>query len=281
MSVAAPAEQAALQAQVSGSSFYVAMLLLPKAEREAMFALYAFCRLVDDIADDGTRSRSTRAVELQQWRSDLDALFAGRSAGRAAFLAPAVKAFDLGRADFLSVIDGMDMDVVADIRAPDRKTLALYCERVAEAVGRLSVKIFGMDEAPGLGLAHSLGHALQLTNILRDLDEDADIGRLYLPRELLQQAGISTIEPRAAIDDPRVDSACRVLATEADELFADADRLLRSRPRGHLRPPKLMAAVYRATLHDMQAEGWRAPRRRIRIAKPRLLAIVARCLLLG
>jgi phytoene synthase len=275
------ADAAALQARISGSSFYVAMLLLPKAEREAMFAIYAFCRLVDDIADDGTRPRPARGTELQKWRDDLAALYAGRPAGQAAFLEPAVKAFKLKQGDFLSVVDGMEMDVDADIRAPDRKTLTLYCARVAEAVGRLSVRIFGMDEAPGFELAHSLGHALQLTNILRDLDEDADLGRLYLPRELLQPVGITSDEPRAAVDDPRVDGACRALAVEAGDYFAAADRLMKSRPRGRLLPPRLMGAVYRAMLQDMLAEGWRPPRRRVRIAKPRLLAIVARCMLFG
>jgi phytoene synthase len=274
-------DAAALKARISGSSFYVAMLLLPKAEREAMFAIYAFCRLVDDIADDGTRPRPVRATELQEWRRDLDALYAGEPAGRAAFLAPEVKAFGLKQEDFLSVVDGMDMDVVADVRAPARKTLDLYCARVAEAVGRLSVRIFGMDEAPGLELAHRLGFALQLTNILRDLDEDAEMGRLYLPSELLKQAGIETTEPRAAIDDPRIDVVCRMLAAEANEHFAASDKLMRSRLRGHLRPPRLMSAVYRAMLHDMVGEGWKPPRRRVRIAKPRLLAIVARRLLFG
>ena len=93
----------------------------------------------------------------------------------------------------------------ADIRAPDLATLDLYCDRVAGAVGRLSVRIFGMEEGPGCELAHQLGRALQLTNILRDLDEDAAIGRLYLPRELLRKAGIVTTDPGAAIGDPRVD----------------------------------------------------------------------------
>ena len=101
-----------------------------------------------------------------------------------------MQAFGLQQADFLAVIDGMDMDVEADIRAPDLATLDLYCDRVAGAVGRLSIRVFGMEEAPGAELAHQLGRALQLTNILRDLDEDAAIGRLYLPRELLAQAGI-------------------------------------------------------------------------------------------
>jgi len=277
----AEADPGALQAQVSGSSFYVAMRVMPKAERTAMFAIYSFCRMVDDIADDGTRPRAARAIELDRWRADLGALYAGRPASRAGFLRTAVHDFGLRQADFLAVIDGMDMDVAADIRGPDLETLNLYCDRVAGAVGRLSTRIFGMDEAPGLDLAHRLGRALQLTNILRDLDEDAAIGRLYLPREFLARAGIVTTDPIAAIGDPRVDGACRELAALTLDHFAAADRLLRSRPRGRLLAPRLMSAVYRALLQDMLVQGWAPPRRRARIGKPRLLWILARCGVFG
>ena len=277
----AAADPAALQAQVSGSSFYAAMRVMPKPERAAMFAIYSFCRMVDDIADDGTRPRALRATELDRWRADLGALYADRPAGRAGFLKDAVHDFGLRQADFLAVIDGMQMDVDADIRAPDLETLNLYCDRVAVAVGRLSIRIFGMEEGPGLQLAHRLGRALQLTNILRDLDEDAEIGRLYLPRELLVKAGIATTDPGAAIGDPRVDGACRELAALALEHFAAADRVLRARPRGRLLAPRLMSAVYRTILQRMLVEGWVAPRRRVRIGKPRLLWIVARCSIFG
>lgn len=276
-----PSDSAALQARISGSSFYTAMLLLPKAERAAMFAIYRYCRLVDDIADDGTRSRERRAQELMQWRADLDALYAGKPAGGASFLAGPVRDFGLRQVDFLGVIDGMDMDVAADIRAPDLATLDLYCDRVAGAVGRLSTRIFGMEEEPGLQLAHRLGLALQLTNILRDLDEDAEIGRLYLPRELLAKAEIVTDDPIKAIADPRVDGACRMLASQALDHFAAADRLMRSRPKGRLLAPRLMAAVYAAILRDMLKQGWGPPRHRVRIGKPRLLGIVARCCVFG
>jgi phytoene synthase len=273
-----PAPQAVdLRAQVSGSSFYTAMRLMPRAEREAMFAIYAFCRLVDDIADDGTRPRPIRARELEGWRADLAALYAGRPAGRAAFLAGPVRDFGLRQADFLAVIDGMDMDVAADIQAPGLATLDLYCDRVASAVGRLSVRVFGMEEAPGLTLAHELGRALQLTNILRDLDEDAGIGRLYLPRELLDAAGITGDDPLAVVADPRLDAACRPLAEQALAHFAAADQLLASRPCGRLLAPRLMAAVYRVILEKMLGQGWAAPRRRARVGKARLLWLVARC----
>ncbi len=276
-----PADVDAIRAQVSGSSFYTAMRLMPKVEREAMFAIYMFCRLVDDIADDGTRPRPARAEALAEWRRDLDALYAGRPAGQADFLREPVKAFGLKQSDFLDVVHGMEMDVAEDIRAPDLVTLGLYCDRVAVAVGRLSIRVFGMEQAPGNELAHHLGRALQLTNILRDLDEDAAIGRLYLPRELLTEAGIETTDPQAVIADARVDRACRALAVQAIEHFTAAHRVMRSRPRGRLLAPRLMGAVYQALLKKMLAEGWTAPRRRVRLGKPHLLYLVIRCSVFG
>jgi phytoene synthase len=282
--IATPKEKiapAAVQAGASGSSFYFAMLLLPKMEREAMFAIYRYCRLVDDIADDGTRARGARAQELDAWRADLQDLYAGGDGGRAAFLKEAVQRFQLSQSDFLAVIEGMDMDVAADIRAPSLATLSEYCDRVASAVGRLSTRVFGMEEKRGRDLALSLGHALQLTNILRDLDEDAAIGRLYLPRELLANAGIATDDPLTAVADPRVDEVCRALAARAMDNFVAANRLLRSKPQGHLLAPRLMTAVYSAMLKKMLAAGWKPPRRRVRIGKPRLLWLVARCGVFG
>ena len=269
----------ALEAQVSGSSFYTAMKLMPKAERMAMFAIYGFCRQVDDIADDGQGTRRDRAIALDKWRADLDDLYAGKPSGQAAFLGDAVGAYGLDKADFLTVIDGMAMDVAEDIVAPDMATLDLYCDRVASAVGRLSVKVFGMDAAPGIELAYHLGRALQLTNILRDIDEDASIGRLYLPRELLTQAGINLSSPAAVVADPRVDQVCQQLAARARDHYAAANKVLAARPRGRLMTPRLMGAVYGAILDKTAAAGWAPPRTRASVGKGQLLWIVARCAL--
>jgi phytoene/squalene synthetase len=134
-----------------------------------------------------------------------------------------------------------------------------------------------MEERPGHRLAHELGRALQLTNILRDLEEDAEIGRLYLPREALVAAGITSSDPASVIADPRIDQIARGLAAEAQAHFAAAHDVLRARPRGRLFAPRLMGAVYNSLLRDMLAQGWAPPRRRVRIGKPRLLWIVARC----
>ncbi len=267
---------AAIQAKASRSSFYAAMRILPKAERDAMFAIYAFCRAVDDIADDGEGSRPERAQALNQWRSDLQNLYAGNCPQRIAFLAQPVQSYKLRQQDFLAVIDGMAMDVEADIQAPDLETLDIYCDRVASAVGRLSVKIFGLDEAPGFALAHHLGRALQLTNILRDIDEDAKINRLYLPREALQDAGIETSDPLKAISTPLVDTACKYLARNAHDHYAEVENLLRQKPRGRLAAPRLMGAVYHRILMRMEVRGWSPPRTRVSLPKPQLLLLLAR-----
>ncbi len=266
----------AVEQKVAGSSFYSAMRLMPKAERDAMFAIYAFCRAVDDIADDGVGTRAERAERLMDWRRDLDALYAGRGASFSAFLAPHVRAYGLRKEDFLTVIDGMEMDVDRDIRGPDLATLDLYCERVASAVGRLSIKVFGMDEEPGFALAHSLGRALQLTNILRDLDEDAGIGRLYLPREYLDDAGIATSDPKSAIAQPAIDGVCRAVAQLAQAHYRTAAEVLSRHPRGQLRAPRLMGAVYSAILWKMEKQGWAPPRTRAKVGKAELLMIVLR-----
>jgi squalene synthase HpnD len=271
----------AVEEKASGSSFYAAMKLMAKPEREAMFAIYAFCRAVDDIADDGIGTREERHAALDAWRVDLGSLYAGGNPGRAAFLANAIPAYALRKEDFLTVIDGMDMDVAEDIRMPPLETLDLYCERVASAVGRLSVRVFGMEEAPGFELAHHLGRALQLTNILRDLDEDARIGRLYLPREYCDDARVAVREPRRTLADPAIDSVCRKVAALAHEHYDAAIRVLRGRPKGRLRAPKLMAAVYSEILHEMEKVGWTPPRRRVRLSKPRLARIVLANGLLG
>jgi phytoene synthase len=262
-------------ARASGSSFYAGMRILPPAQREAMFAIYGFCRQVDDIADSDL-PRPQRLAQLEEWRADIDALCAGRPGARTANLAPAVRAFKLERSDFLAVIDGMKMDAAADIRAPSLATLDLYCDRVASAVGRLSVNVFGMRREEGVKLAHHLGRALQLTNILRDLDEDAGLGRLYLPREALQRAGIASDDPQAVLASPALAVACGEVAALARGNFVAADAVMRGSPRRTVRAPRIMGEVYRLLLDGMEARGFAAPRVRISVPRWRLLWILLR-----
>jgi phytoene synthase len=261
--------------RASGSSFYRGMRILPRAEREAMFEIYSFCRAVDDIADD-LGPRDARHQALAQWRADIDALYRGAPPPALAGLAQAVQKFDLRREDFLAVIDGMEMDVVADIRAPDRAMLDLYCDRVACAVGRLSVRVFGLEPQPGLALAHHLGRALQLTNILRDLDEDATLGRLYLPREALRDAGIITTEPREVLAHPLIGAASAEVAELAKRSFQEAEAIMAKSPRRVVRAPRIMGQAYRVILDKLLARGFAPPRPPVRHSKMRLLLIVAR-----
>jgi phytoene synthase len=271
----------AVEAKASGSSFYAAMRLMPKAERRAMFAIYAFCRVVDDIADADDRPADVRRDELGGWVADLHLFYAGERPRRLAFLTEAIERFGLKKDDFLAVIDGMLMDVDETIVAPSRVKLDLYIDRVACAVGRLSVHTFGMTEQTGLEVAHHLGRALQLTNIIRDLDEDAAIGRLYLPEEGLAAAGITTRDPVAVIADPRVDIVCRELALDAQRHFDAARAIMRDRPSGRQRTPRLMAEVYAHLLSRMAQQGWVAPRTRAKIGKRHLMWLVVRYGLVG
>jgi squalene synthase HpnD len=274
--IGAPAAKA-VQKKASGSSFYTAMRLMPAEERDAMFAIYAFCRKVDDVADDGVGTRAERHAKLEQWRSDLRALYAGATPHPVRFLAPAIAKYGLRLEDFLSVLDGMDMDVTEDIVAPTIATLDLYCDRVASAVGRLSIKVFGMDEGPGFELAHHLGRALQLTNILRDVDEDAAIGRLYLPREYLEAMDCCRqMDPAAIIAKPEIDAVCRRVAALAHHHYDEAQRILSARPKGRIKTPRLMGAVYSEILRATEAQGFAPPRHRVSLPKSRLLSLVLR-----
>lgn len=259
----------------SGSSFYAAMRILPRAQRDAMFQIYSFCRQVDDIADsDGPRPE--RLAALQQWRDDIDALYEGHPPERLKDYVSSVRNFGLKREDFLAIIDGMEMDVPQDIRAPDMATLDLYCDRVASAVGRLSVRVFGLPEQDGILLAHHLGRALQLTNILRDIDEDAGLGRLYLPREGLLHAGITGDDPVKVIAERALPKVCVPLVERAKSHFEQADAIMKRNSRRVVRAPRIMSKYYRAILELLIARGFAVPREPVRVHKWAKIAILLR-----
>ena len=275
MTIETAAANADYGTTASGSSFYAAMRILPRAQREAMFEIYSFCRQVDDIADsDGPRPE--RLAALQAWRDDVDALYQGRPPERMKDYVSSVKAFGLKREDFLAIIDGMEMDVPQDIRAPDMATLDLYCDRVASAVGRLSVRVFGLPEQDGILLAHHLGRALQLTNILRDIDEDAGLGRLYLPREGLLHAGITSDDPAKVIVDRNLPKVCLPLVERAKSHFEQADEIMKRNSRRAVRAPRIMSKYYRAVLELLIARGFAVPREPVRVNKMAKIAILLR-----
>jgi squalene synthase HpnD len=264
------------QAQASPSSFYAAMRILPAAQRDAMFLIYSFCRKVDDIADSDLPAERKR-TELQQWRSDIDAVYAGRAPAQLADYPATIKQFDLQRDDFLAVIDGMEMDArAADIRAPDWETLDLYCDRVASAVGRLSVNVFGLARTDGVALAYHLGRALQLTNILRDIDEDAGIGRLYLPREALTAAGITTSDPQAVASHADLTKACEPVVARARLHYQEARQIMDRNPRKLVRAPRIMGEYYGRIFELLIARGFASPRAPVRVNKLTKFSILLR-----
>jgi presqualene diphosphate synthase len=278
--VAGAAEPADASARARGSSFNAAMRILPRRRRDAMFEIYSFCRAVDDIAD-GAGPRNARSQALAQWRRDISTLYPGgneqtRAPTRLQGLAMAIHTFGLQWEDFCAVIDGMEMDVEADMRAPDLATLDFYCDRVAGAVGRLSARAFGMPQREGRCLAHHLGRALQLTNILRDLDEDAARGRLYLPSEDLRAAGIIEAEPREVLANPALGLACAPVIARAKEHFGEAEQIMARCPRASVRAPRIMADVYQAILASLERRGFAAPRKRVRTPRHRVVLALLR-----
>jgi presqualene diphosphate synthase len=260
----------------AGTSFYWAMRLLPESRRDAMYAIYAFCREVDDIADNDAPDAEKRAA-LDDWRREVDAIFAGTSKtslGR--LLAADAATFHLRRADFLAIIDGMAMDAGAPIQAPSLAELDLYCDRVASAVGRLSVRAFGVDTAAADVVAFHLGRALQLTNILRDLAEDAARDRLYLPREFLAEAGIAASAPGEVLRHPNLGVGCDLLAERAENHFSEARAAMARCPRRPMRPARAMGAVYHAYLAKLRQRGWSSLDQPIRLPKPMKLWLALR-----
>ncbi len=242
----------------AGTSFFWAMRFLPKARRDAIFSVYAFCREVDDIAD-GELSLEDKRAALDAWRRDIAALYGpGEAAGLTArALEDNVAAYGLEREAFLTIIDGMEMDADAPIYGPSLAELKLYCARVASAVGLLCVRIFGENDEPGQRLADTLGLALQLTNILRDLEEDAERGRLYLPKELLDKHGVTGVDAAATLRHPNLPRVCREVATMAEEAFQAAEQAMQDCSKGaNLRPAVIMMMVYRKTLDRLVAADW-------------------------
>ncbi len=241
--------------RAAGTSFYRGMRVLAPDRRYAMYGIYAFCRLVDDIADE-KGAFADKLPRLTEWRARIAGLYRGQADGPVArVLRAAVVKFKLRQEDFVAVIDGMQTDAETAVVAPDLDALDLYCDRVAAAVGRLSVRAFG-DASPAADrVAFALGRALQLTNILRDLDEDAGRGRLYLPREWLDEAGIPH-DPRAALASPNLPAVCDRLAGLAHEHFRAARAAMAECDRRAMKPARLMGATYAAILARLEGRGW-------------------------
>jgi phytoene synthase len=261
--------------RAAGTSFYRGMAILPPHRRAAMYGIYAFCRLVDDIADEPAPLDWKRA-ELAAWRARIADLARGRAADPTTRVLLVARAkFALREADFLAVIDGMQSDAETTIVAPGWAELDLYCDQVASAVGRLSVRAFGDASEQADRVAHHLGRALQLTNILRDVAEDAARNRLYLPAEYLRDAGVPP-DPQAALASANLPMVCTRLAGDAERHFAAANRCMALCDRRAMRPARIMSATYHAVLRALQRRGWSHPAIPVRVPTWRKLAIAIR-----
>ena len=272
----APAAHAQAVVRRSGTSFFWSMRLLPRAKREAMFAIYAFCREVDDIAD-GPADSASKIEQLAGWRDEIDALYRGRpSWPTTRALARPVKAFDLPRSEFEAMIEGMEVDARGGLNAPAWAALEHYCRCVAGAVGLLSIRVFGARAEEREQGALALGEALQLTNILRDLGEDARLGRLYLPAELLAAEQVAASTPPDVLLHPRLPAVCEGLARRAHARFDQAAGWLAREDRRSLRPALLMMHLYRTQLARSRAAGWREPWRPVRLGRHERLWLALR-----
>lgn len=266
----------------SGSSFYWALKLLPAHKRDAMFAVYGFCRAVDDIAD-GTLMPDEKMARLQSYRAAVERLFQAKDVNEPVVqaLLPVVEDYGIDKADLLAVIDGMETDARDHVRLIDEQAFDTYLDRVACAVGRLSDKVFGLHGPEAEKLAHHLGRALQITNILRDLEEDAQRDRLYLPRDLLARHGIDAHEPAAVLSHPNLGEALDELATRAEGCYRRADEALSKLDPAKTRAPRIMKAVYREILARLRQRGLARLKTPVRLSKWTKLWLALRHGLLG
>lgn len=280
-----PADQpdAYVEAMVrrAGTSFFWAMRRLGAERRRGVFAVYAFCRDVDDIAD-GDLPLDRKIVLLDIWRAEVEALFGGTGHHpiSRALLSP-VQTFGLKKADFLAVIDGMEMDAKPRVRIADMPELALYCDRVACAVGRLCVRVFGVAEKEGIALSAALGEALQLTNILRDIAEDAARDRVYLPADMLAGAGAENDEIQEVLTAPGLAPLCETVASRAALRFLEAEAIIAAADPAAVRPAVMMMQVYRRILDKLMRRGWMNLNQDVGPSKLEKMMIAVRYGLLG
>ena len=259
----------------AGTSFFHGMRVLPSERRTSLYAIYAFCRVVDDIADEPADIADKRH-RLTCWRASIRQAFLGVGHDPLTrVLAWSIVRFDLREPDFMAIIDGMQTDAEQVIVAPSLEALDTYCDQVASAVGRLAVRAFGDVSEHGQLVAWHLGRALQWTNILRDLAEDAERGRLYLPAEWLLAEDVPPT-PTAALVSHGLEPLCRRMAAQAHRYFAGASQAMTLCEPRAMRPARIMAAGYLAVLERLEARGWKCVEQRVSVSRRRKLWIALR-----
>ena len=264
----------------SGSSFYYSFLFLPAERRRAIMALYAFCREVDDVVDE-CHDLALASTKLAWWRQEVARIADGQPqhpVGQA--LQAASRDFSLPAEQLLEIIDGMEMDLQQS-RYLDFKGLSLYCYRVASVVGLLSAEIFGYRDRQTLKYAHDLGMAFQLTNIIRDVGEDARRGRIYIPIDELQRFNVPAADLLNARYSDNFAALMRFQAERAEQYYAQAFAQLPAVDRKSQRPGLIMAAIYRTLLDEIRAENFQVLHQRIALTPVRKLWLAAKTWIAG
>jgi phytoene synthase len=258
------------RAAASGSSFYYSFVFLEPLRRQAITALYAFCREVDDVVDECPDPLLAR-TKLAWWREEVGALYAGHPTHPVTqALAQSLKGFSLPQEQLLEIIEGMEMDL-DQVRYADFKALHLYCYRVASVVGLLAAEIFGYTDRLTLKYAHDLGLAFQLTNIIRDVGEDARRGRIYLPQDELLRFGVSEDD---LVDARYSDNFRRLMEFQVErarDTYRQAFAQLPAADRKAQRAGLIMAAIYRATLNEIVSDEFHVLDQRISLPPLRKL----------
>lgn len=258
----------------SSSNFYYAFKLLPAQRRQALYATYAFCRFIDDIADD--QGRSDPSALLAQWREELERVYAGRATraiSRA--LAASASRFNIPRRYFEEIIDGVEMDL-SRRRYQTFSELRLYCYRVASAVGLACIEIFGYRNPQTRVYAENLGLAFQLTNILRDVREDAERGRIYLPLEDLARFGVSERDLLSGDYSERFQQLMAFEAQRAQEFYRKAEQALPAEDRRSLVTAEAMRLIYCALLYRIIRSRYRVLDGKVRLSAPYKMLLVGR-----
>ena len=265
-----PEEYCQDKAASSGSSFYYSFLFLPANRRRAITALYAFCREVDDVVDE-CKDSQVAANKLVWWRQELDRLYAGQPQHPVTqALQAALPEFSLPQEQLLEIIDGMEMDL-QQTRYLDFTALSLYCYRVASVVGLLAAEIFGYTDRQTLKYAHDLGMAFQLTNIIRDVGEDARRGRIYLPMDELKRFNVAVADILDARHSDNFQKLMEFQIERAERYYAQALSQLPAVDRKAQRPGLVMAAIYRALLEEIKRDGCQVLRQRTSLTPLRKL----------
>ena len=260
----------------SASSFFWAMRLTSVQKRNAIYSVYAFCREVDDIAD-GNGPEIEKRESLKFWRREIENTYLAKPKtliGQS--LLPTIKRHNLIKQDFLDVLDGMEMDVSPNSQITDLTVLAIYCDRVACSVGRMSNSIFDLDRKTGNELAKSLGEALQLTNILRDIQEDYNRGKIYLPKSLFVEHGMSSEKISLDYYDPAIGKSCAVIAEITSKGFAEAETLLEQFEPKQILPARIMMFIYRRLFEKLCSRGWQDLEFKVSLSKWEKIYLVAR-----